>query len=456
MRSEPKPMVGGMQELWWMVDSIKKAKPNVLVLDGGDVMTGSPISEIDYKGSTGGAMYEMMNMIGYDAWTIGNHDLDISQGNLKSNIGIMHFPTLSANLVDTTGTLPFNNKEYVIVNKNGLRIGIIGLITTELFQVTNTMNLRGLKVLPHAEVTQKIIDKIQQETDIIVALTHAGVDADSILAVETQGLNVIIGGHSHTRLRTPKVVNGVIICQAGSNCENLGELELTIENKKITKHDGKLHALWVRHEMPEHDLSKFVNEFRTKIDKEYGEVVGTLASDWKRGGRGESNIGNFMVDAIREGANADLAVANSSSLRKDLSSGPIRKLDLFEIMPFRNTLCTFSMTGKEVLAFAQRYVQAIADGAVSTQVSGLQCTWKRTFERIVIERLMVNGKDIDENKIYICATSDFAVNQADKYLGFVPAQVTYSDTTIFQTMLAKVLKEKTINSKIENRFGEIK
>ena len=242
MRSDPKPMVGGFRELWWMVDSIRKAKGEVLVLDGGDVMTGSPISEIDYDGSTGGALFEMMNNIGYDAWTIGNHDLDISQENLRQHTAILRFTTLSANLTDTLGNFPFNNKEYTIVNKSGLRIGIIGLMTPDLFNVTNTNNLRGLSVHSPVETAQRLIDKIQDQCDLVVVLSHEGVDVDSTVAAGTHGLNVIIGAHSHTRLKTPKVVNGVIICQTGSNCENLGEVGLTVENKKVTHFEGKLHA----------------------------------------------------------------------------------------------------------------------------------------------------------------------------------------------------------------------
>ena len=280
-------------------------------------------------------------------------------------------------------------------------------------------------------------------------------NASTLVAQQVPGIDAIIGAHSHTRLKTPKVVNGVIICQTGSNCENLGEVGLTVENKKVTHFEGKLHSLWVRHPQVDNAVSKLVEEYKTRIDKEYGEVIGTLATDWKRGGRDESNIGNFMVDAIREGGNADLCIANSSSLRKDLSAGPIRKLDLFEIMPFRNTLCTFTMTGKEVKAFAQRYAQAVADGGSSTQVSGLKCTWKRSPDGVTIQHLAINNNEVDDLKTYTCATSDFAVNQADKYFGFVPVNVHYADTTIFQTLLAKVLREKSVNSQIERRFEEV-
>ena len=456
VQSDPKPMVGGFEELWWTIDSLRKAKGTTILLDGGDVMTGTPISDIDYRDASGGALFEMMNMTGYDAWTIGNHDLDISQDNLRKLTGIAKFPTVSANLVDTLGNFPLNNKEYVILKKGDVRIGVIGLMSTDLFHLTNTNNLKGLKVLPTSEVTQKIIDKILGETDLIVAVTHEGVDDDSLLAVSTHGLNVIIGGHSHTRLKTPKLINGVIICQTGSNCENLGALDLTVENHIVTKYDGKLIQLWARLNRGEAEITEFIERFQSEINAKYGEQLGTLVTDWKRSGKGETNIGDFIADAIREGANAQVAVTNSSGIRKDLHAGPILKLDLFEICPFRNYLATFSISGKELRAFAQRYAQTLVDGRSALQVSGLTCTWKRVDGKADIQSLKVGNEDINDGKQYLFATSDYTVNQADKYLGFVPSAATITDQTLYDIFVAKVKKEKTINSQIENRFQEIK
>ncbi len=456
VHGEPKPLAGGFKELWWTVDSIRNAKKDapLLLLDGGDVMTGSPISEMDYKGSTGGALFEMLNGIGYDAWTIGNHDLDISQDNLRQHTKIVKFPTLSANLRDSSDNLAFNNQEYVILKKGELRIGVIGLITKDLFSVTNTANLHNIKVLSPIEVTQRIIDKISGETDLILALTHEGVEDDSTLAVSTHGLNVIIGGHSHTRLKSPKNINGVIICQAGSNAENLGELELTIDQKKVTGYNGKLLSLWTRATYPTNDVTKLVDAYKANVDREYGIVLGELIGDWKRDSRGESGIGNFVVDASREAAKADIAVTNSSGIRKDLQAGPIRKLDLFEISPFRNILCTFPMSGKEVRALVQRYVTEMMEGKGSIQLSGITCTWKRENNAAVVGPVMVGGKELRDDATYICATNDFVVNQADKYIGMKPEHVTFSTTTVLQTLIAKVEKEKKLTSKVENRIQE--
>lgn len=451
-----KPLVGGFKELWWTVDSIRRAKTvsATLLLDGGDVMTGSPISEMDYNGSTGGALFEMMNRIGYDAWTVGNHDLDISQDNLRQHAAIAKFPTLGANMQDSLGQLAFHNQAYTIVNKGDIRIGIIGMITKDLFTVTNTNNLKGMKVLSPVDIAQKIIDSLTKFSDLIVALTHEGVDDDSALAASTHGLNVIIGAHSHTRLKSPKEVNGVVICQAGSNCENLGELELTVEQKKVTQYSGKLLQLWV-HPHPENDFTKFVDEYRVKVDAEYGEVLGTLTLDWKREGKGESNIGNFVADAIREAADADIGITNSTGIRKDLPAGPIRKLDLFEVSPFRNVLCTFTLSAGETREFVQRYLNSVVEGKGSTQHSGLSCQWKRVDGKAVIDRILVEGKELQDDRLYTWATHDFLINQADKYLGIRPVGARFSPTTVLQALVAKVRNDKTITSRIENRMKEI-
>lgn len=456
LRTAPKPMVGGFIELNYLIDSLRKAKGNTILLDGGDVMTGNPIAEMEYKDAIGGALFEMMNMIGYEAWTIGNHDLDISQDNLRQLTKIAEFPTISVNLVDSLGNYPLNNKDYIIINKDGLRIGITGIMSNDLFQLTNTNNLKGLKVLPAVETLQKVINKIDNETDLIIALTHQGVDDDSVLAEKIQNLDVIIGSHSHTRLKTPKSVNGVLICQAGAYCENLGELELIIENDKITKYNGKLHSLWVRPQYPENELTKFVNNYKSILEKEYGEIIGKAEVDLKRSRSGENNIGHLVADAIREGTAADFAVTNSSGIRKDILAGDIRKIDLFEVSPFRNYLCTFPITGKEIRLLALRYINSLLRGRSSLDLSGLECTWKRKDGEVTIITLMVNGQEVKDEQVYTCGTIDYVINQGSRYLEMVPSNVTNSKTLLFKAFVDKIKKIKIVKGSLENKFKEIK
>ena len=133
VKENPKPLVGGFNELSFVVDSVRRVKSATLLLDAGDVMTGNPITEYTYAGAEGGALFEMMNRIGYDLWTPGNNDFDISSANLRKLTVIAKFPTVSANILDTLNHFPVNNKEYVVIEKNGLKIGVIGIMSDDFY-----------------------------------------------------------------------------------------------------------------------------------------------------------------------------------------------------------------------------------------------------------------------------------------------------------------------------------
>ncbi|MBS4028203.1 MAG: bifunctional metallophosphatase/5'-nucleotidase [Ignavibacteriales bacterium] len=449
-KKEPKPMVGGMNELFFMSDSIKKVK-TCLMFDAGDVMTGNPITEYKYQNAFGGALFEMMNRVGYDAWCFGNHDLDAGQENLLAITKIVHFPILSSNVVNDKNDFPLNNKPYTIIEKGGLKIGIIGVMSQFLYNLVNESNLKGIKVLSPSETVQKYVDELDPKTDLLIALTHEGTDDDSILAENVHGLDVIVGGHSHTRLTKPLKINDVIIVQAGANCENLGELELTVENDKVTDYKGKLLTLWYRDDRPKNELSNFIDSVKTVIDKDYSEVIAELKSDWRRT-NGENNVGNFICDAQKEIAQADVAFTNSHGIRKDVLAGPLTKKELFEVLPFQNMMTTFQLSGKQL----QEVVEYIINKKPAVQLSGIKCVYTKSKDEIEIDKLEINGKKIDEDKMYICTASDFFVGEADRYIGVKPNNVITSNTTVFKAVEQYVRQMKVIDSQIEHRIEQDK
>ena len=451
MRESPKPLVGGFSELSFTIDSIRGATRNVLLLDAGDVMTGNPIADLEYGGAQGGALFAMMNIIGYDAWCVGNHDFDISQENLRRLTAMARFPVLSANIVNDEGKHPVNNKPFTIVEKHGLRIGIIGVMSQDLYHLVNQNSLVGIKVLDPVATTQRWIDELKPKTDLLIALTHEGVDEDSLLASSVTGLNIIVGGHSHTRLKQPKVVNSVIIVQAGSDCENLGVLEVSVENRQVSRYDGKLIQLWYRKDRPPTRLSTFIDSVQHVIDEEYDKVIATLKTDWKRS-EGETGIGNFVVDAQREAAHADVAFMNNSGIRANVTAGPLTKKELFTVMPFRNILTTFQLSGSQLRS---ALIHSLKRGG-SLSFSGLTCRWKRNAAREPeIVAIDINGKPLDEERMYICAASDYFVGEAKRYIGAEILQPTYLQQTVFTALEAAARKAGEIDSKVENRIQEI-
>jgi 2',3'-cyclic-nucleotide 2'-phosphodiesterase (5'-nucleotidase family) len=452
MKETPKPLVGGMKELEFRVDSIRKLNSNVLLFDGGDVMTGNPISDMMYKGAEGGALYEMMNMLRYDAAALGNHEFDISQENAARLLKVANFPILSANLVNTKNEFPVNNRDYVILERGGLRIGVFGLMLQGLAGVVNQQNIAGIKVLSPEATAQKIIDKIDAVTDLIIAVTHIGIEDDTVLAASVRGLDIIVGGHSHTRLQKPRVVNGVVIVQAGARCENLGVLDITVEDDKVVQHDGNLIQLWARNDRPRTKLSAFVDSINTEIEKTFDEVLGELRYDWERG-RGESNIGNFLADAQRAAAQADVAFMNTNGIRANVGAGPLTRRELFEVLPFRNVLVTFQLSGKQ-LKDAVLYGLQAGD---PLQTSGMKGTWhKNSNGSAEFVTLEVGGKPVDEKNMYVCAASDFMVGQGKKYFGMDVPTPTISRQTLFEAVANEVRTAKVIATRIEGRLTLIK
>jgi 2',3'-cyclic-nucleotide 2'-phosphodiesterase/3'-nucleotidase len=167
----------------------------------------------------------------------------------------------------------------------------------------------------------------------------------------------------------------------------------------------------------------------------------------------ETGVGNFMADVQREGANADVAFMNNHGIRKKLAPGPITKQNLFEVVPFRNVLTTFDLTGKqirEIVLFDLKKRPLI-------QVSGIQCEWKRDASgNIEIVKLHVNGKTLDENATYKGAASDYLMGESKRYLGMETPLLTYLKTTVFDVAEKKIRALKNVDAKVEGRIKEIK
>jgi len=438
----PKPMVGGFAELFFVSDSIRRSGGEVLMLDAGDVMTGNPITERRYGGARGGSLFEMMNMIGYDAWSPGNHDFDVSQENLKALTEIAAFPTLCANLVNDAGAYPVNNRPYVLFQRGGLKIAVIGVISQYLYNLVIQKNLTGLRVQSPSETLQKWVTELRPKADLIIALTHQGADEDSVLGAEVKGLDIIVGGHSHTRLREAKVVDGVLIVQAGSNAENLGILTVRVDKGRVVRHEGGLLPLWARSGRPHNRLTALIDSMKSEIDKEYDEVIGTLKVNWIRRDSA-MGIGTFVTEAQREAVHADVAFMNIDGMRKDLTPGPITKKDLFEVLPFQNTLTTFQLSGSQIRSALEHSLRE----RPRILITGVAADWKPAPDGgVMLLNVSIGGKPLDGDRMYICTASDYFVGEAVRYLGFDLPQRIYLEQTLFQSVERAIREAGVISS----------
>ncbi|MCK5738601.1 bifunctional metallophosphatase/5'-nucleotidase [bacterium] len=459
MKTDPKPMIGGFAALEHFVSQIREEMPSVLLLDAGDIMTGNLICNIEYEGAKGGALLHFMNEVGYDAMALGNHEFDNSQENLKRLMEIADFPIVTSNLWDDSGDY-FTETGYVILKKAGLRIGVIGAITKGLFGVLNYDRRAGLKIAPAAEYVEKIAAEIDEKTDLILVLSHCGIEEDVEMAKQLSGrVDLIVGGHSHTRLKTPEVVDGILIVQAGSKATNLGRLDITVAGDTIQTYQGKLINLWTEGITPNPELAKEIEFYKKSIDDTYGEKIGDLKSDWIRNGHGEANIGNFLADCLRDYCGADVGLINSGGIRKNMVAGPITLRDINEILPFENYLVTLEMNGDQLIAMmAANAKRQVADRGGILQVSGITYQWQSSKdENVLLQGVTVNGQPVERGKKYKIATIDFvAIANGTRYFGFMPENIAQKGVLIADAVTEIVRNKGVIHSVVEGRIQKLK
>lgn len=458
VRETPRPLIGGFLALNYYVNQLRKAASTSLLLDAGDLMTGDLICDIEYEHTKGGALIHFMNQIGYEGMTIGNHEFDVSQENLKKLIQLAKFPIFSANLFTTSGQL-FTTSEYQIYKKNGLKIGVIGLMTEELFDVLAIEKRKGLEPKPAVATIKKIVDLIDPQTDLIVLLSHSGFKEDSLLAEQlNRQVDVIIGGHSHTRLIQPRQVNGIIIVQTGSKCRDLGKLVLEVAGDTVKSYSGELVPLWVKNITPDPKLNLEIEAYRKLIDEKYGQVIGQLETELIRANEEESNIGNFLADCLREYTKSDFGIINSGGIRKNMSPGPITIRDIKEILPFENYICSFQCTGTQLMEMLKLNAQraALKSGGI-LQVSGISYQWKAySGDDVSILNATINGKKIEPQNKYTGATVDFvAISSAQSHLNFVPTTI-FNTNILFSDAVQELIKQKVmIHAKVEGRIQRL-
>ncbi len=446
--------LGGIVALNYFAKKIRKESNNVLLLDAGDFMTGNPICDMEYNGAIGGPMVKFFNYIGYEGLAPGNHDFDISVTNAKKLFELCEFPVFSSNLFNKDGTL-LTAEPYQIYSKGDVVIGVIGTIVEDLPDYLNKPQRDEIFAKPAAPIVDSLARIIDPLTDLIVIISHSGLEADKKLAQELGSqVDVIIGAHSHTRLEEVVKVNRKLIVQTGSKLRNLGRLDLTVSADTVKNFSYQLIPLWTDEIEPDTLLLKDVNQYQQLIDQEYGRVIGELKTVWERSHDSESNIGNYIADCIRQFSESNFGLINSGGIRQNLDKGPIKKFDIKNILPFSNSIAIFQVTGKEVMDLIRNNANASATSSNGIlQVSGLSYEWKSEADGSVnILKATVNKKPIDPDKTYQGATVDFVIINAEKYLGFVPTDVTDLMMPLTDVVMKTIEEQKVIDSKVEGRI----
>jgi 5'-nucleotidase/2',3'-cyclic-nucleotide 2'-phosphodiesterase/3'-nucleotidase len=450
------PRVGGAATLAGYINRFRaEFAPNVCLVNAGDDFQGSPSCTI----TRGQSQIEILNLIRPDVMTLGNHEFDFGRDGIERLLSQSHFPIICANIIDKKQSKVLT-PPFLIKQIGGVRVGFIGLLTPRMELLTLPENIDGYIFLDPEATFMENLPALQNQTDLIVLVSHLGDQADVKLAKNLEGFQIIFGAHTHKTLIKPLIENDVIICQAGSRGSYLGVLEVWVDRaaRKITKYKMRLVNTFTDEIEPDSLVLRKVNEIEAPIQQQLSEVIGQLKTPWiRKSGRGESNIANWIADAIRDYAQSDVAFINDSGIRKDLPPGNITLRDIWEIEPFSNTITQFRVSGNEL----KQILEAIHSSRGSFLVpSGIRYQWilagtsgNRT------QNILVNGKPLDLNATFTISTNNFLTGETkfEKTFGleYGTHEIIQTAKLVRDVLIEKVRQEKVIYSKTDQRIQEI-
>jgi len=418
--------IDNFPKLAFIVDSLRAIYPDMLLVAAGDNQTGNPVN--DQYPEKGLPMIELMNAVGFDLSAVGNHEFDSRPGGFSNLTHKADFSFICAN-ISAKDSLNIRFSPYKIITlHNGLKLAFLGLLQINQNGIPDSHpdNTKGFTFRSPFETAPEYL-YLKDQSDIFIILTHLGFENDVRLA-ETMpaGIDLIIGGHSHTKVAKEQIFNGVLITQAENKLKYGTLITLTV------KSDGSLQR-----KMELIDISNSKNEkapIRAMVDK-YNDnpvlkqVIATASDDFSS----YEEVGYLMADAQRDVAGADIALVNPGGVRLDhLAKGPIAIMNVYQFDPFGNELVVTKLTGNEIhdLMIAAFPV----DDRLPVYPSGIRTMLKVSSDRNLtdVTLLTESGSPLDMNKTYTVAMNNY-MTQVYKYNHSDPGQslfISTADATI--------------------------
>ncbi|MBN1565167.1 MAG: 5'-nucleotidase C-terminal domain-containing protein [Anaerolineae bacterium] len=432
---------GGVAIQAAVVKQIRASVANSLLLDAGDRFTGTLYHQV-YDGQDN---VQIMNLMGYDAMTLGNHEFDNGDEVLGAFLDGINFPVVVSNIdVSASADLAGKIVPSTVLDVNGEQVGIIGLITPD----TDISSSPSDNVVFDADLVaaaQAAADGLMAEgVNKIVLLTHIGYNWDMEIAPQLSGVDIIIGGHSHTPLSnmyagalgeyptTFESASGepILVVTAFSENEFMGRLDVEFDAAGvITDYDGDV-ILLSGYITPDAELAAVVEELGGRLQElknmTIGETSVFLVGDRTVCRVEECNLGNLIADAMIWNTGADIAIQNGGGIRADIDEGEVTMGEVLTVLPFGNLISTLELKGEYVWAALENGVSEVENGAGRfPQVGGLRYTWDGSQEpgsRIisvdVLNKETGEYEPLDLEAIYFVATNDYMRGGGDGYSMF--------------------------------------
>jgi 5'-nucleotidase / UDP-sugar diphosphatase len=447
----------GYAKMSTLINEWRKENKNFLLLDAGDTFQGS----IYVNQSKGESIVPILNHLDYETMATGNHEFDFGSEQVLKLKDMLKFPMINSNTFKADGSNFLEPVHYAEIG--GKKFAFLGFVTEETPIVTHPNNVKGLTFKNPVEVAKKLVPELKKKADHVVVVSHVGIEVDREIAKNVPGIDLIVGGHSHTPLKTPEVVNGTYIVQDWEYGKSLGRADLFYLGEELVAFSGGLKE-YDENVVADPEVAKLVDVIAKDIDEVMNAVIAKteVALDGARENvrSKETNLGNLLTDIMLErtkslpGFEADVAVTNGGGIRDSIAAGDITKKMLLTVFPFPNTLAVVDVKGSDLKLALEGGLSKVEEKAGRfPQISGMTLVFdakKPAGERIV--ELKIGGKDLDPEKTYRVATNDFLAVGGDGYDTFKKSKMLNTGITFYDLMEETLSKMDKINPKVEGRI----
>ena len=467
---------GSFPRLVTAINERRAAHDNPTVVAGAGDQIGphalSPVSQ--YR-----APVDVLNAVQPDADVIGNHEFDYGLQEIDSVTRDSEFPWLASNLVDNETGEPFSGTEnYTVVERDGVKVGFIGLVDDgATYGKTNIdFAAEGITLEDYTEDGPETARYLKQkkDVDVVVALAHTGVpDAKELARADDGAIDVIAVGDDE-QFYPPQETAGTVITEAEARADYLGELNLTVENGDVTSWNGRLidTSTYEKNET----ASRIIDDYRGEVslDSNVTDSEAKLDARFATNYHRESNYGNLVTDAMRAEADADVAITNAGGIRSNSQYGPgnITGGDVFNTLPFPNTLVTVELTGAELKQTLASQVVTLESGTgqafgeeISQQTSGVRFEWvphedaEPQIRDVYVNRAgpdePADWEPLDENATYEVAVNSFMAAGGSGYPLEDKPRVEETDKLLATLVVDYLEARDTVNPQVEGRMQRV-
>jgi 5'-nucleotidase / UDP-sugar diphosphatase len=462
-RGESGQLIGGLALLSGYLNQVRRTEKNVLYVISGDMVQGS-LLDAEFRGIS---TVEVMNYLAPDVVTLGNHELDYGLPHLLFLEKMANFPIVNANLY----IKKYHKRlmqPYIVLNVDGFRIMFIGVITDGVMMSLRSDSLIGTFVdLEDAAAEVGKICNAYKDTDIdlTVLLTHIGFASDKELAGMLDpvwGVDAIIGGHSHTILEQPAVVNGVVIAQAGTGTDQIGRFDLVVDGETNRIVEWKWQLIPVNDELasPDPELQRFIASYKEAVDRKYNSILCRFAERLTHPRREvETSLGNLFADVFAERARTDVTLIGSGSIRRQ-ELGPLVTLGtLREAFPYDDTMLRFTITGsqlRQTFNHIMRPENRTGEGECYQVSRGIQALYDNSARALA--SLGLGDQPVVEDRQYTLSLQEYHYTNAESNLGISSnALAELAGAQVVTTSARDVLEEylrshQNTSSQVEGRL----